>query len=204
MSDSVRTLCERLRISITWFYILCIAFLAIFGQSCYQMTLIGKILFVAGASLAAVGAFGRLWCSLYISGYKNNTLICDGPYSLCRNPLYFFSFIGTFGVGLSTASLLIPGLVVVGFAIYYPWVVRCEEARLAVIHGERFEVYRQNTPVFLPRFSTFHEPGEYVVRPKTFRKDIGDAVWFVWSVCLLQLISALRVYDYIPTYFKLY
>lgn len=204
MSHPGRTLYERLRISLTWFYIFCIAILAIFGQSCYQMKLAGIVLFVIGTSMAAVGAFGRLWCSLYISGYKNNTLICEGPYSLCRNPLYFFSFIGTFGVGLSTGSFTIPGMVVVGFAVYYPLVVRGEEARLAVIHGERFEVYRQNTPVFFPRFSAFLEPGEYVVRPKTFRKDIGDSVWFIWSACLLQLIASLRMNDYIPTLFKLF
>jgi protein-S-isoprenylcysteine O-methyltransferase Ste14 len=44
--------------------------------------------------LAAMIASHRLWCSLYISGYKNSQLITSGPYSLCRNPLYFFSFVG--------------------------------------------------------------------------------------------------------------
>jgi len=204
MSHPGRTLFERLRISLTWFYTLCIAILAIFGESSYQATLLGKILFTIGGSLAAVGAFGRLWCSLYISGYKNNTLISEGPYSLCRNPLYFFSFIGALGIGLSTGNLTIPVMIIIGFAIYYPLVVSGEEARLAVIHGERFQVYRQNTPAFFLRFSAFQEPGEYTVRPKIFRKDIGDAVWFIWAVCLLQLIAALRAFDYIPTLLTLY
>ena len=204
MSHPGRTLFERLRISLTWFYTLCIAILAIFGQSCYQASLIGMALFVLGGSLAAVGAFGRLWCSLYISGYKNNTLINEGPYSLCRNPLYFFSFIGALGIGLSTGNLTIPVMIIVGFAIYYPLVVSGEEARLAVIHGERLQSYRESTPAFFLRFSAFREPGEYTVRPKIFRKDIGDAIWFIWAVCLLQLIAALRTFEYIPTLFILY
>lgn len=204
MSRPGRTVFERLRITLTWCYTLCIAFLAIFGQSYYQSSLLGKILFTLGGCLAAIGAFGRLWCSLYISGYKNNTLISEGPYSLCRNPLYFFSFIGALGIGFSTGNFTIPVMVIVGFAIYYPLVVSGEEARLAVIHGERFQSYRQSTPAFFPRFSTFREPREYTVRPKTFRKDMGDAVWFIWAVCLLQLIAALRTFTYIPTLFPLY
>lgn len=204
MAHPGRTLFERLRISLTWFYTLCIAIFAIFGESCYQTSLLSKALFAIGGSLAAVGAFGRLWCSLYISGYKNNTLIIEGPYSLCRNPLYFFSFIGAIGIGLSTGNFTVPIMVVVGFAIYYPLVVSGEETRLAVIHGKLFENYRQNTPAFFPRFSAFREPGEYMVRPKIFRKDIGDVIWFIWAVCLLQLIAALRVSNYIPTLLTLY
>jgi protein-S-isoprenylcysteine O-methyltransferase Ste14 len=199
-----KTLCERLRISITWIYTLCIAVLAIFGESRYQTSLLGKVLFTLGGSLAAVGAFGRLWCSLYISGYKNNTLISEGPYSLCRNPLYFFSFIGALGIGFSTGNFTVPVLIFAGFAIYYPMVVSGEEARLTVLHGERFQSYRQSTPAFFPRFAAFRESGEYVVRPKIFRKDICDAIWFIWAVCILQLIAALRALTYIPTLFNLY
>jgi len=204
MSHPGRTLFERLRISTTWFYTLCIAFLAIFGQSRYETSLLGILLFTLGGSLAAVGAFGRLWCSLYISGYKNNTLITEGPYSLCRNPLYFFSFIGALGIGLSTGNFTIPAMIIVGFSIYYPLVVSGEEARLAAIHGESFQSYRQSTPAFFLRFSSFREPGEYTVRPKIFRKDMGDAIWFIWAVCLLQLIAKLRGFHYIPILFNLY
>lgn len=204
MSHPGRTLFERLRISLTWLYTICIAFLVIFGGSCYQTSMLGKVLFTIGGSLAAIGAFGRLWCSLYISGYKNNTLISEGPYSLCRNPLYFFSFIGALGIGLSTGNFTIPLMIIAGFAIYYPLVVSGEEARLAVIHGERFQKYMGDTPAFFPRFSAFREPVEYTVRPKIYRKDIGDAIWFIWAVCLLQLIAALRAFDYIPTLFILF
>lgn len=204
MAHPGKNLFERLRISSTWFYTLCIAMLAIFGQSRYQSSLLVNLLFLLGGSLAAVGAFGRLWCSLYISGYKNNTLISEGPYSLCRNPLYFFSFIGALGIGLSTGTFTIPVMIVVGFSIYYPLVVSGEEARLAVIHGENFQSYRQSTPAFFPRFSAFREPAEYTVRPKIYRKDIGDAVWFIWAVCLIQLIAALRLHHYIPTLLTLY
>ena len=204
MSHSRRTHFERLRISLTWCYGLFIAILAIFGESRLQTSLLGTVFLTLGGILAAVGAFGRLWCSLYIAGYKNKTLVTVGPYSLCRNPLYFFSFIGAIGIGLSTGSFTVPLIIICGFAIYYPLVVSAEEARLALLHGEHFHRYQQNTPAFFPRFSSFSEPKEYAVLPIIFRKDIGDSVWFVWIICLLQLISALRDFSYIPTLFTLY
>src|SRR5438874_6144411 len=46
-------------------------------------------------------AFGRIWSAAYISGRKNHELVVDGPYSLTRNPLYFFSFLGYLGAGLA-------------------------------------------------------------------------------------------------------
>jgi protein-S-isoprenylcysteine O-methyltransferase Ste14 len=46
------------------------------------------------------GATLRLWSTLYIGGRKRVVLVSDGPYSLCRNPLY----VGTFLIALSNAE----------------------------------------------------------------------------------------------------
>ena len=66
---------------------------------------ISGVLFLIGCALVGIAIVGRLWCAQYIAGYKDNTLVREGPYSMCRNPLYFFSFLGTIGVGLCTESL---------------------------------------------------------------------------------------------------
>lgn len=54
-----------------------------------------------------VCVLGRAWCSLYIGGRKKQEIVTCGPYSLCRNPLYVFSFIGAFGIGAQTGSLTV-------------------------------------------------------------------------------------------------
>ena len=47
---------------------------------------------IIGFTLVIIGGFGRLWASLYVEGFKTKTLIKEGPYSMVRNPLYFFNY----------------------------------------------------------------------------------------------------------------
>src|SRR5690242_2552426 len=56
--------------------------------------------------LLLVGAIGRVWVAAYISGRKTVELVTDGPYSITRNPLYFFSFIAYVGAGLAFEKVL--------------------------------------------------------------------------------------------------
>ncbi len=45
--------------------------------------------------------------SAYIAGLKSKRVISYGPYSIMRNPLYFFSSLGFIGAGLTFGSTLI-------------------------------------------------------------------------------------------------
>ena len=69
---------------------------------------------LTGFVLLVACAMGRVWASAYISGKKNKELVTVGPYSLVRNPLYFFSLLGFIGTGLAfesiTFAMLLAGL----------------------------------------------------------------------------------------------
>lgn len=162
------------------------------------------LLFPLGIFLAAIGAIGRLWCSVYISGYKTNRLITSGPYAMCRNPLYFFSLIGVVGVALVTETLIIPAVLFAGFVFYYPSVVLGEESRLVEIHGQDYQDYCRRTPRFFPSLAALTEPEEYMVRPAIIRKSFIDAIWFVWGVGLIELIKALHDTGLLPVYLIVY
>jgi protein-S-isoprenylcysteine O-methyltransferase Ste14 len=149
-------------------------------------------LFFTGIVLVAIASLGRMWCSLYIAGYKNKKLITEGPYSACRNPLYFFSMIGVIGVGCSTEMLTFPAVFFIFFTICYPFVIRSEEKRLRQLFGAEFEEYSERVPAFFPSLSSFEEPGEYSVNPVVYRKHIFSALWFVWAVGIIELIEGMR------------
>ncbi len=72
-----------------------------------------------GWVLLGLGVIGRCWCGSYISGYKNDRLIMDGPYSLCRNPLYFCSFLAGLGLMFITETLIMPAAFCLVYLTYY-------------------------------------------------------------------------------------
>jgi protein-S-isoprenylcysteine O-methyltransferase Ste14 len=169
-----------------------------------ETPLVGAVLFCLGAVLVGVASLGRMWCSVYIAGYKTSKLITEGPYSMTRNPLYFFSFLGATGIGLVTETILFTVVMLVTFAIYYPLVIRSEEKRLLAIHHDEFLAYVEKTPRFFPKFSALKEPQTYEVKPVVYRKNFLDAVWFIWILGALEIINGLHASGILPTWFTVY
>ena len=196
---------ERMRIQISKIFGLILLVIILVTSSRWEdVPLASDLIFLIGCIFVGIGSLGRIWCSLYVSGYKNHTLVTYGPYSISRNPLYFFSMIGGVGVGLATETLLIPFIIVVLFLIYYSSVIKSEERRLLNLHGEEFKRYCDKTPSFIPKLSLFEEPEEYIVNPKIFRKNIIRAIWFIWLLGIMQIIEAFHETGFLPIYFWTY
>lgn len=162
------------------------------------------LLFLAGCVLIGVASIGRLWCSLYICGRKTKELVTSGPYSVTRNPLYFFSAIGAIGVGLGTETLTVPAVLILLFALSYPSVILAEERKLLALHGHAYDTYFAGTPRFFPRLAIPAEPDVYAVDPRRFRRALFDALWFVWLMGVLELGEALREAGILPSLLILY
>jgi protein-S-isoprenylcysteine O-methyltransferase Ste14 len=166
--------------------------------------ILSNLFFFVGLFLVAIATLGRMWCSLYIAGYKTHTLITQGPYSMCRNPLYFFSLLGAVGIGMTTETLLIPIIVLICFSIYYPLVIKSEETYLLQLHGEPFSDYMARVPRFFPAISRLVEPKEYLVKPMVFRRHMSDAIWFVLIVGFLKVNGDLHSLNILPSFFHIY
>jgi protein-S-isoprenylcysteine O-methyltransferase Ste14 len=160
--------------------------------------------FLVGMLLACIGAFGRIWSNLFISGYKSKHLIMTGPYSLCRNPLYFFSAVGIVGIGLATETVSIPLLFVVFFSVYYPLIIGREEGRLLMRHGDEFADYCCRTPAFWPHLSLYSEPDSYVMQPRAMRKNLADAFWFIAFAAIVHVEAHLSGSTGLPVLFNLW
>jgi protein-S-isoprenylcysteine O-methyltransferase Ste14 len=195
----------KIRILVSRIFVTILLIIILFSDSHWQFqVVIDTLIFAGGCLLASIGAMGRLWCSLYISGYKNNTLITTGPYSIMRHPLYFFSLIGALGVACATETLLIPLIVLIVFISCYRGIILGEEKRLLSDHGEKFKQYCQKTPVIFPKFSLYKEPETYVTNPRIFEKSIFSALWFIWFIGILEIIETFHEVGILPVYFKLY
>lgn len=156
-----------------------------------------------GIILILLCMLGRAWCTLYIGGRKNDMLVTDGPYSICRNPLYTFSIIGAVGVGAqfgSVTSAFIAGL----FAyIVFSWTAAREEAALLATFGERYHAYTAQVPRFFPRFRLWTSPDSIVVQPRKMLLTLADAAVFFVAIPVVETFEYLHDAGYLTTYFTL-
>ncbi len=203
-----KTPLEKARTTFTWIFGILIAFLLFFTE---PVPMIDKPLFeglfmLCACSCAAIGALGRAWASLFISGKKDQKLIQVGPYANCRNPLYFYSFVGSLGVGLGSETFTIPTVIIVMFIIYYKLVIKAEEKRLEELFGEEYRSYKAKTPCFFPKYCGVDTriDDHYDVNPRIFRRRLFDCSWFVIFIGILELSEALNELYWLPSLFKIY
>ena len=159
---------------------------------------------LVGWVLIGLGVLGRLWCGSHIGGQKNAVLTMVGPYSVCRNPLYFFSFVGGLGVMLVTETLLLPLAFAVVFLAYYAKVISAEEETLLGIHGAVFTAYCSRVPRFWPQFSLHVEPERYLVSAKHFATSRSEALWFIVAGGIVEFIEGLHISGFLPVFVYIY
>lgn len=157
-----------------------------------------------GFALIILCVVGRIYCSIFIAGHKSSQLVTGGPFSLVRNPLYVFSFLGMLGVGLQFGMLMIPTLLIILFCIYYPRVVAREEERLAEIFGQAYEQYKQNVPRWIPRVFKMEMPSTVTTDPRIVLKSMRDATVFFLAFPAVILLTALHEQNIIPTFFRIF
>ncbi len=166
-------------------------------QSAHEGNIVSGLLFLAGLVLVGIATVGRLWCSLYISGRKDAELTTAGPYSITRNPLYFFSLLGFVGLGLATETLSLALAFAVVFLLGYQRVIQREEEFLRLRFGKAFADYCARTPRFFPKLKGLREPEQCMVNPRLFRRTMGDVLWFIWLVGVIELVEALHEFGFI-------
>ncbi len=130
----------------------------------------------SGFALLVFAALGRLWSSSFICGRKNAELVTDGPYSLVRNPLYFFSFFGFVGAGLAFESITLAA--VFGglfFLTHWPTILR-EERRLVELFGDSFKEYSKTVPRFWPHSFRVRMPPTVTISPRLMSRAIAESM----------------------------
>lgn len=196
---------SRYRLGLSRLFGLSTMVLALFcARSLESIAAMGETMYFFGVTFVALATVGRVWCSIYISGYKNDRLIQEGPYSISRNPLYLCNVIGGIGLGLATETLLIPILIAIAIAIYYPKVIQEEEKELKGHFGAEYEAYCLLTPRFLPHFSGYHAPETYNVNTRVLTRELIRSFLFIFGMGFLELVEALHAIGVLPELMQIY
>jgi hypothetical protein len=145
-----------------------------------------------------------MWCTLYIGGRKSSEIVRLGPYSMSRNPLYVFSSIGAFGIGMMTGSLTVSLVLAVLCYIAFHFVILAEEGYLEKSFGETYLAYKREVPRFFPKLSLYKEANILSVRSSMLYKTLTDGLVFFVSYPLLELVEYLQNAHILPVLLRLY
>lgn len=163
---------------------------------------------MVGLLMAITCLVGRCWSTLFIGSRKNNTLVTRGPYAFSRNPLYVFSTIGAFGIGLMMESLVL-GVVSAGLCyLIFSYVIAREEPFLENMFGQDYRDYKAAVPRFFPNPLTVfsarpsHEPMTF--SPYALRRTFLDGLVFLAVFPLIETIGWLQAHGHITPLLRLW
>jgi protein-S-isoprenylcysteine O-methyltransferase Ste14 len=191
----------RLRLT-AWLLVAALALVAVSERSLCG-GLAGELMQLAGLALIACAALGRIWTSTFIAGFKDTSLVQQGPYSALRHPLYALSLLAMLGVGLATRSIAITVMLVIAFVAIYLRSARREDAFLAQAHGKAHEEYGHRLRAFWPDFREYRVPESIEVRPRVFWKAFLDAGSLLGLYVLIRLADLMQVGGISPTWLSL-
>jgi protein-S-isoprenylcysteine O-methyltransferase Ste14 len=161
------------------------------------LDVIGWFLFLSAAVL-------RFWAMLYIGGRKGRTVVREGPYSVCRNPLY----IGNFLLLLSAGAYLKSGvfaLAVLPVAVFYgAATIPAEEERLRAQLGEAYGEYCREVHRFRPRLTHYRSAATLEVSVEQLRTECLRALWWIWWPAAGAVLAHLRIQDWWPDLFRVW
>ncbi len=159
---------------------------------------------LAGFGLAIICVAGRAWSILYVGAHKNRRLITAGPYSVTRNPLYFFSTIGGVGIGLIFGSLIAAAILGLVSYLILSGAAEKEAAHLRALFGAQYDAYARQTPLFWPRLSLYSDPEEVTFSTEALKRTAIDGLAFLFAFPVLEGIEYLQAGGVLPILLRVF
>jgi protein-S-isoprenylcysteine O-methyltransferase Ste14 len=163
-----------------------------------------KFFDMVGQLLIGLCVVGRIYCTMFIGSHKNQTLITDGPFATCRNPLYLCSFMGILGIAMMSNHVVLMMVIPVLFTMVYYSVIRREEEKLRELFGAQYINYCETTPRFWPRISRFQTPPSITVNPKLLGNAVADGILWFFALPIFEFVEYSQTAGLIHAPFTLY
>lgn len=195
---------QRLRKGLLGLAIACFGAASLFVQSAAgPNTVAHDAVFILGLTLIFAGIVGRLWSTLYVGGHKISRLVTSGPYSVTRNPLYFFSTVAAAGVGALTGSVTMMIAFGAFCATAFHVVMAREEAALHSLHGEAYPDYMARVPRFWPSPSSYLAGETSGFDPRLLKRTLLDSTGFLAAVPLFKAVEHAQAAGLLPVLLRL-
>lgn len=142
-----------------------------------------------GTTLMFIGAAGRVFASLTISGRKNHEVVDSEVYSIVRHPLYFFSFLMLVGFCLLISRIEVFVVAIFIFIICFFPMMKNEEKFLEKKFGQNYVDYKNKTPFFIPKLSLYKARKNLEIDFGLVRKTLLDALVAISIIPLIELVQ---------------
>ena len=124
----------------------------------------------------------------------------DGPYSICRHPLYLFSTLGVVGLGLMLGSVVLTAFLGLAVFLILTATTTREEAFLRAEFGPAYDVYAARVPRIWPKLSLFHSEPKVEVKISTIRVNFFDALVFLAFIPLAEFMEWIKDIGHVSTW----
>ncbi len=159
---------------------------------------------LTGSASLFLAAIGRVWSAGYIAGQKDSRLIQEGPYSIMRHPLYFFSFLGFLGAGLAMESLVLTAALLIIFLLTHLPVIIREEQRLRQLFDQDYLHYVRRVPMLIPKPWLFRCSKSTEIQCRALNRAVFDASLIGLVFVGTQLLEWCHLHGIIPVFFHVY
>jgi protein-S-isoprenylcysteine O-methyltransferase Ste14 len=149
---------------------------------------VGWACFVGGVAF-------RFWAAAYIGGRKGQALSTEGPYSICRNPLYFGTWLILVALVAMFGSLAFAIGALAASLVYLGMTIHDEERRLRLKFGPAYAIYCRLTPRFFPRWKLLQTPDRVEVNVAGVKRECRSAALYLWLPIAARWLSQLRDSD---------
>ncbi|TPI37763.1 isoprenylcysteine carboxylmethyltransferase family protein [Mesorhizobium sp. B3-1-9] len=163
-----------------------------------------EIVETIGFAMVLICFLGRLWSILFVGGRKNDELIMSGPFSMTRNPLYFFSTVGAAGIGLMFGSVLAAAMLGLASFLVFRFTARKEAEYLAGKFGAVYAAYADRTPRFWPNPLLYRDEAQWLFSTRALRNTFRDGLYFLALFPVIEAVEYFRLSGDLPTLFTVY
>lgn len=152
---------------------------------------LGYILLLAGIGL-------RMWSTLYIGQRKSKKLVTDGPFSMCRNPLYAGSLLIAVGASLCLENFVLLFFVLLILIPIHVFIILLEEKQLVIAFGAAYEQYKKEVPRLWFNFSRYRSSPIIEVSTRALFRATMEMVLFLLIPPLGDLLEMLHASGALP------